>query len=60
MKTQNNKLVFNKHSVTELSDLETQSINGGCQWGDSSGVTVTIKISIVDNPPPTDTIIVQF
>lgn len=58
MKTQNNKLTFSKSSITELTDSETKLVNGGCQWGDSSGATVTIHISIIENPTTVvDTII---
>ncbi|WAC01040.1 class I lanthipeptide [Lacinutrix neustonica] len=57
MKTQKHKLVFSKNAITELSDSQSQSIHGGCQWGDSSGATVTIKISIIDNPTHVETII---
>lgn len=57
MKTQNNKLAFSKSSITELTDSETKLVNGGCQWGDSSGHTVTIHISIIDNPTNVETII---
>jgi len=48
MKTQNNKLNFKKDSITELNDSQAIGINGGCQWSDSSGQTVSIiKISVV-------------
>ncbi|WAC01034.1 class I lanthipeptide [Lacinutrix neustonica] len=57
MKTQKHKLAFNKNAITELTDSEINSVNGGCQWGDSSGATVTIRITIVDNPTPVFTII---
>lgn len=48
MKTQKKKLVFGKHSITELNEIQALGINGGCQWSDSSGPSI-IKISI--NPP---------
>ena len=57
MKTQKNTLAFSKHSITELTDSQSKAVKGGCQWGDSSGATVTIKISIIDNPTQNDTII---
>lgn len=60
MKKQTNQLVFSKSSITELSDAQTKSIHGGCQWGDSSGATVTIKITIADDGPATGDILVQY
>lgn len=47
MKTQSKKLQFGKSSITELNDSQAIGVNGGCQWSDSSGQTVSIiKISI--------------
>ncbi|WP_452599721.1 class I lanthipeptide [Pontimicrobium sp. MEBiC01747] len=41
MKTQNNKLVFGKHTVTELQNQELLSVNGGTSIIQPS-ITVTI------------------
>ncbi|RLJ63318.1 hypothetical protein CLV86_1855 [Lacinutrix venerupis] len=57
MKTQSSKLQFDKNSITELNSSESIAVNGGCQWSQSSGPTLTIKISIVaDNPSQNDNI----
>ena len=53
MKTQKHKLVFSKSSITELTDIQSNNVKGGCQWSHSSGPTLTIKLSIVQDPTPT-------
>jgi len=50
MKTQNNKLAFSKKSITELTDSQSKTVNGGCQWSHSSGPTLSIKLSIIQVP----------
>ena len=53
MKTKNNELKFSKNSITELTDSQSSSVNGGCQWGDSSGATVDLtRISVSWEPQP--------
>jgi len=48
MKTQSTKLQFGKSSITELNDLQSLGVNGGCQWSDSSGSTVDFpKLSVL-------------
>ena len=44
MKTQNakQKLVFSKSSITELTDSQSNTVKGGCQWSHSSGPTLSI------------------
>ena len=42
MKTQNTKLQFGKSSITELNDSQSLGVNGGCQWSESSGQTVSL------------------
>ena len=59
MKTKNNKLEFSKNSITELSDFQSIAVNGGCQWGDSSGATVDLTKTITTGGPKTDDLI-QF
>jgi hypothetical protein len=57
MKTQKHKLVFSKNSITELTDAQTNNVNGGCQWSHSSGPTLSIKLSIV-NPTKNEDVII--
>lgn len=51
MKTQKHKLVFSKKAITELTESQTKAVNGGCQWSQSSGPTLSIKLSIVVDIP---------
>ncbi|WP_044401253.1 class I lanthipeptide [Lacinutrix sp. Hel_I_90] len=53
MKTQKTELQFGKSSITELNDNQTKAVNGGCQWSQSSGPTLTLNISIIKDPTPT-------
>lgn len=46
MKKQKAKLVFEKQSITELTDSQIIKVKGGCQWGDSSGTAFSINISV--------------
>lgn len=43
MKTQNKKLQFSKKSITELTDAETFSINGGTGFVCSNCMTISEK-----------------
>ncbi|RLJ63314.1 hypothetical protein CLV86_1851 [Lacinutrix venerupis] len=49
MKTQNTKLVFKKNAITELTDAEIHSVNGGtgivcsnCMTISEKSITVTV------------------
>lgn len=59
MKTQKHKLVFSKKSISELTDMQTNAIKGGCQWSHSSGPTLSIKLSIVKEPTQDDDFVIQ-
>ncbi|WP_290701538.1 class I lanthipeptide [Lacinutrix sp.] len=50
MKTQNTKLQFGKSSITELNDSQSLGVNGGCQWSESSGQTISIIKFSIQNP----------
>ena len=46
MKTQDTKLVFKKNVITELTDAEIHSVNGGTGFVCSNCMTITITMTI--------------
>ncbi len=50
MKKDKTKLVFTKETVTELTDVEIRKVNGGCQWGDSSGGETLVSVLSANIP----------
>ena len=50
MKKEKTKLVFTKETITELTDQQIKKVNGGCQWGDSSGGETLISVLSANVP----------